>query len=139
MRGIVLFGGLAIWIEVLKFVVAEHATSEGIRLAILTYYPAVGCAAGQQIAVYEETRNYLKEFGNTASVALMGACIISFVLQNKYPVGVLVVGIALSIFAVLLAWIAVGLDKPFNEPNPDVAVGGSTDIPLAGDSGGFEL
>ena len=138
-RGFVGFGGLAIWIEILKFVVTDHATSEGIRLALLTYYPAVGCAAGLQIAVYEETRTYIREFGNTASVVLIGACGISFVLENKYPKGVLVAGILLSCFAVLLAWIAIGLDKPFDEPDPDVAVGGSTNVPLAGNSEGFDL
>lgn len=138
-RGIVIFGGLAIWIECLKYFVADQPSSEGIRLALMTYYPAVGCAAGQQIAVYEETRNYLREFGNTSSFALMGLCAVSFFLQKKYPVAVLIVGIVLSFFAIGLAWIAVGLDKPFNEPDPEVAVGGKTDVPLAGDPRGFEL
>jgi hypothetical protein len=138
-RGIVIFGGLAIWIECLKYVVADQPSSEGIRLALLTYYPAVGCAAGQQIAVYEETRNYLREFGNTSSFALMGFCAVSFVLQKKFPESVLVGGVILSIFAIGLAWIAVGLDKPFNEPDPEVAVGGKADTPLVGDTGDFDL
>ncbi len=138
-RGFVGFGGLAIWIEVLKLLVADHTTSEGVRLALLTYYPAVGCAASLQIAVYEETRAYLREFGNTASFLLISACAISFYLESKYPIGVLVVGILLSCFSVLLAWIAIGLDKPFDEPDPDVAVGGNTSVPLAGNSEGFDL
>lgn len=138
-RGIVIFGGLAIWIECLKCLISDQPSSEGIRLALLTYYPAVGCAAGQQIAVYEETRNYLREFGNSSSFALMGLCAVSFFLQKKYPITVLIAGIVLSIFAIGLAWIAVGLDKPFNEPDPEAAVGGKTDVPLAGDAGGFDL
>jgi len=138
-RGIVIFGGLAIWIECLKCLVADHPSSEGIRLALLTYYPAVGCVAGQQIAIYEESRNYLREFGNNSSIAFMGFCAISFYLQRKYPVSILTFSIFLSFCAIGLAWIAVGLDKPFNEPNPEVAVGGNIDAPLAGDDGGFEL
>jgi hypothetical protein len=137
--GIVFFGGLAIWIEVLKYIVADHKSIEGIRLAILTYYPAVGCAAGRQIAIYEEKRGYLREFGNASSIGLMVVCATSFFLQDKYPVGVLVCGVFLSFVAVFLAWVAVGLDQPFDEPDPDVTVGGDPTAALSGDSGGFQL
>ena len=139
MLGIVFFGGFAIWIEILKYIVADHKTSEGIRLAILTYYPAVGCAAGRQIAIYEEKRGYLREFGNVTAIGLLVGCGTSFFLQDKYPVGVLICSVFLSIFAVFLAWVAVGLDKPFDEPDPDVTVGGDPTAALSGDSGDFLL
>jgi hypothetical protein len=139
--GIVVFGGLAIWLEILKYVAADqsHKSIEGIRLAILTYFPAIGCAAGQQLAVYEEKRAYVKNFGYAVSIGFFLFCMILFFLQEKYPVGILVLGILASALAVLAAWIAIGHDTPFDEEDLSAPVGGDSRAELNGDAGGFNI
>jgi hypothetical protein len=137
--GIVVYGGLAIWIEIGKYLNADHSSMEGIRLAILTYFPAVGCAAGQQISVYEESRSYMRQFGNIVSVTFLLLCIVGFWLQERHPILSLVVAILSSISAVVVAWIAIGMDRPFDEADPDAPVGGNTNTPLSGTTGEYVL
>ena len=140
--GVMGFGGLAIWIEVVKHCwigSSDSLTTDGIRLAVLTYFPAVGCAAGQQISIVEKDRKYMRSFGITASFGFMTLCIISFLLQIKHPNWSLFLGIVCSIAAVLTFWIAIGLDESFHDTDPDAAVGGTTDIALKGETGDFSV
>jgi hypothetical protein len=139
--GVLGFGGLAIWLEVGKHLLgfADSATTEGIRLALLTYFPAVGCAAGQQISIVEKDRKYMRSFGNGASVGFTALCVILFALQIRHPNWTLFLGIFCSIAAVLTCWIAIGLDESFHDTDPDAAIGGTTDIALKGETGDFSV
>lgn len=137
--GIGLFGGCAVWIELYKYISTVHSSLDGVRLAILTYFPAIGCAAGQQLAIYEEKRPYVRHFGWTATLVLLLLCAIGFGFQESHPTLVLVLGILSSIIAIFVAWIAIGLDKPWIETDPGAAVGGNPDVPLSGGTGGYSL
>jgi hypothetical protein len=140
--GIVIFGGLAIWIELCKYVFLDpdgKATSDGIRLAVNTYFPAVGCSAAQQLFISEKQRTYLRSFGYFLSVAFMLACLFSFLIQIEHPMWSLWLGIALSVLAILVWWIANGNDPTFQDPDPEGPIGGNTSAPLPGDTKGFSV
>lgn len=139
--GVFVFGGLAIWIEVGKHLLGypDSLTTDGIRLAVLTYFPAVGCAAGQQISIVEKDRMYMRSFGTGAMIGFAVLCIISFAIQFQHPNWSLFLGIVCSIAAVLTCWIAIGLDESFHDTDPDAAIGGTTDIALKGETGDFSV
>jgi hypothetical protein len=139
--GVVMFGGLAIWIEIVKysFGLAGTVSGEGIRTAVNTYFPAVGCAAAQQILIAEKQRMYLRSFGYAASITLSIFCIFAFLLQVWHPYLSLAFGIGCSAVAVIVWWIANGADPTFHDTAPDAAVGGPTAGGLAGNTTGFTV
>lgn len=139
--GIVVFGGLAIWIEVVKYSIglAGTVSGEGVRTAVNTYFPAVGCAAAQQILIAEKQRTYLRSFGYATSVTLFIFCIFAFLLQVWHPYLSLTFGIGCSIAAVVVWWIANGADATYHDTDPDAAVGGSTAGGLTGNTAGFTV
>jgi hypothetical protein len=85
--GIGICGGLAIWVEATKYVfgLAGTTSAENLRLAVITYFPAVGCSAAQQLFITEKQRMYLRSFGYTVSFGFLGLCILAFLLQMKHP------------------------------------------------------
>ena len=139
--GIGAFGGLAIWIEVCKYVFGLDggASSDGIRLAVNTYFPAVGCSAAQQIFIAEKQRTYLRSFGYAVSIIFFGLCIFAFLLQLHHPNWSLALGVGCSVAALAVWWIANGGDPTFHDTDPEVAVGGPVASPLPGDTTGFTV
>jgi hypothetical protein len=139
--GIAGIGGLAVWIEVVKYIfgLGGATSGDGIRLAINTYFPAVGCSAAQQLFIAEKQKTYLRSFGYSVSVGFLALCILSFLLQLDHPNWSLVLGIVCSIGAVVIWWIANGGDPTFHDTDPDIPVGGPTATPLPGDTTGFTV
>ena len=139
--GIVGFSGLAIWIEVCQYVfgLGKTASMDGIRLAINTYFPAVGCSAALQLFITEREKVYLRSFGYAVSVLLIVFCILSFLLQSKNPGWSLLVGIVCSVASIVVWWIANGADPSFQDVDLETPLGGSTGAPLPGDTSGFSV
>ena len=138
--GIVLCGGVAIWVEVLKYL-AHIGGAESIRTAINAYFPAIGCAAAVQLAFAAETKKYLLSF-SLLIAALFAAFSLVVLLLERTPVSSFsfVAGIVGSLFAVLTWWIANGLEPTYQDiVDPEAAVGGATQDPLPGDTSDFKI
>jgi hypothetical protein len=138
--GIGICGGLAIWIEGAKYLfgLAGTTSSENLRLAVITYFPAVGCGAAQQLFITEKQRMYLRSFGYAASFGFLGLCILAFLLQPNHPQWSMTVGVIGSIMALTIWWIANGADPTFHDSDPETIVGGSTESKLPGDVSGWD-
>jgi hypothetical protein len=139
--GIGICGGLAIWIELAKYTfgLAGTTSTEGLRLAVITYFPAVGCAAAQQLFITEKHRMYMRSFGYLVSFAFLGFCVMAFLLQLHHPQLSMTLSVVCSIAALVIWWIANGTDPTFHDTDPDIAVGGSTAAKLPGDITGFTV
>ncbi len=140
--GIVVFGGLGIWWELGKFIffdVDGNAGTDGVRLAIITYFPAVGCSAAYQLQLGEKHRSYLRSFGTLASVFFMLCCVLAFLVGLKSPSKSLTMAVVCSVLAVVMFWVANAHDKSLQDADPEAAVGGSTSTKLAGDTTGFRV
>ena len=140
--GVVIFGGLGIWMEWVKWYFFNpdgKVTTEGIRLAITTYFPAVGCAAGYQMMLSERQRSYLFSFGFMATVLFIVCCIFTFLFGLRSPGFGLDLGIGCSVLAILLFWIANAHDKTLQDADFEAPVGGSTAVPLAGTTSGYTV
>jgi hypothetical protein len=139
---IAIFAGLGIWLEVVKFFFLNpdgSATIDGIRLAVNTYFPAVGCAAAQQFLLAAEQKSYLRSFGNFVSVMFLVAFALSLLIAIEHPVWSLVLGILCSILAFLCWWVANGNDTTFQDADPEGPIGGDTSGTLPGNTEGFSV
>ena len=140
--GIILLGGLGVWWEVGKYFFFDpdgKATTEGIRLAVITYFPAVGCSAAYQMQLGERNRSYMQSFGSLMGIFFLVCCVLTFLVGLKSPRTSLGMATAFSSLAVLVFWIANAHDKSLQDADPDTPVGGSTATALAGDTAGFKV
>jgi hypothetical protein len=139
--GIVICGGAPIWVELLRFTIGVTRDTENIRTAVNCYFPAIGCAAAVQLAFADENRRkYLTAFSYLATFFFSILSLLTLFLEKK-PVTCRAwfIGIALSLLAILMWWIANGLDRTFQDFNPESPVGGPPQNPLAGDTSGFAV
>lgn len=133
--GTVAFGGTAIWVEWCKY----DGNLDGIRTAIDTYFPAIGCSAAFQLALAENKKKYIRTFGWVATFVLIAWSFL--LLRDTAPASWDSVkhGIYACIAAVIICWIANGLSEEFYD-NPDfgeAATGGTTDAQPSGSTSGF--
>jgi len=139
--GVIFFGGIAIWIEFLKYGFNLQGThpAEGIRTAFNTYFPAVGCGSALQLITAEKDNQDLRAFGYAASVCFFAACGLALLLQINHPYVSMAVGIIFSLLAVLMWSIANGLDDSYSNITPDASLGGSVEERLMGTTSGFKV
>lgn len=139
--GIGLCGGLAIWFELARYLFQlDGVTStENLRLAVITYFPAIGCGAALQLLVAEKQKSHLRSFGFFLVFVFIVLCVLSFLLQPHHPKRSLGLGIISSALAVAMWWIANGADPNLYDTDPEAIVGGPTDTPLPGNLNGFNI
>jgi hypothetical protein len=139
--GVIIFGGIAIWIEFLKYGFNLPGThpAQGIRTAFNTYFAAVGCGSALQLITAEKDNQDLRSFGYAASFSFFSVCILTLLLQINHPYLSLIVGIAFSVLAVLMWSIANGLDGAYSRITPDASLGGSVEDRLRGTTSGFKV
>lgn len=139
--GIGLCGGLAIWFELARytFQLGGVTTAENLRLAVITYFPAIGCGAAQQLFIAEKQRSYLRSFGYLSAFVFIVLCVLSFLLQAHHPKRSMAVGIIGSLLAVGIWWVANGADRTLYDTDPEAIVGGPTNTPLTGDLNGYNI
>jgi hypothetical protein len=141
--GVMLFGGLGIWVELLKFVLSSPPTSlSGIITAVLTFFPTLIGTTSIQLVLDSANRGD-KIF---ISFALLMFCIfVAFavvlpIFASTHPVGVLRVSLGCCSCGMWLWWIANGGYSTFKTMPPlDAATGGSLERPLPGALGGFRV
>lgn len=138
--GIVVCGGAPIWVELVRLRMGVSPDAENIRTAVNCYFPAIGCAAAAQLLFAAESRQkYLTAFGFFATFVFSIFSILTLLMERKpATIWSWVVGIVACLLAILMWWIANGLDRTFQDNvDPDAPLGGSPDNPLAGDTTEF--
>jgi hypothetical protein len=139
--GVVLFGGLAIWIEILKYGFNLPGThpAEGIRTAFNTYFPAIGCGSALQLITAEKDNQDLRSFGFAVSVIFFVVCILSFLAGINHPHLSMAIGIIFSLLSLVMWCVANGLDNAYSNVPEDASIGGSASKPLSGTTSGFKV
>jgi hypothetical protein len=134
-------GGLAIWIELViyAFELTNAHSVDGLRLAIITYFPAIGCSAAHQLLITEKERSYMRSFGYFMSLFFIGSCIFAFLLELNHPNWSMALAIISSVMSLIVWWIANGSDPAYHDTDPDIPVGGSISTSLPGDVTGFQV
>lgn len=143
--GIVGFGGVAIWVELVRFGLASPCTRhvDSIATAINTYFPAVGCAAAVQLAYAAENAKKKYLFSFSLLVGFLFAVFALLVLvfqQAAISVWSVLVGSLGCLLAFVMAWIANSEEAIYHdEINLDATLGGSPEKPLSGDTSGYTV
>jgi len=141
--GILIFGGLGIWIEIMKIILSPANTSwNGILTALAAFYPALIGAACLQL-VLESVRKSEKLMA-VFSVGILLVTIIAavvfgvFEFNGVYP-GISFWGtIGLSVLGVWVWCVANGDNPDLQTSDPYAASGGDTKRKLKGDTSEFK-
>lgn len=139
--GIIICGGAPIWVELVRFLAGASPDTENIRTAINCYFPAIGCAAAVQLAFADENRRkFLTAFSYLGTFFFFICSLLTLLLERK-PVTcrAWLIGIGLSALAILMWWIANGMDRTFQDFDPRAAVGGEPGKSVPGNTTGFAI
>jgi len=140
---IVLFGGLGIWVELLKYSITNQSqTLEGTITAIITFFPSLVGAATLQLVLSSMNKQdkTMATFGLVALCTFMVFALLLPFFSASHPLRVLTLGAICSLAAVWTWWITNGSDPTFRKlPRPDAATGGTTERSLAGNLDGFKV
>lgn len=139
--GVVLFGGISVWVELVKLIPGIGGTPhvESIRTAIDTYFPAIGCAAAVQLAFAAENKKYLISFGYLVSV-FFAVFSVLLILLERTPATWLswLFDMTGCFLAILMWWIANGLDRTYQDiVDLEAPLGGSLEREIPGDTSGL--
>lgn len=140
--GILIFGGLGVWIEIMKIILSPGGSSwRGILTALAAFYPALIGAACLQL-VLESVRKSEKLMA-AFSVGVLLLTIIAavvfgvFEFNGVYP-GVSFWGtIGLSLTGIWVWCVANGDNPDLQTSDPYAPSGGDTGRALKGDTSGF--
>jgi hypothetical protein len=140
--GVIVFGGVPVWVELLRFTIGGRSAVrlDSLITAVDAYFPAVGCAAAVQLAFSEDTKKYVVSFGYLVTVFFAVACILMILLEQTFTAGTAWLSrMVLCLLAILMWWIANGLDPTFQDTlDVEAPLGGSTSSPLDGNTIGFQ-
>lgn len=136
--GIILFGGLGIWSELLRLTVAKDAFAlTGLITAILTFFPTlIGSTSLQLILSSANTSDKVMiAFAIMILFIFLAAAILLAFFADAHPVNVLVAGVVSSLAAIWVWWMTNGSDSTFQSQHVDAASGGTLNRTL---KGGFD-
>jgi hypothetical protein len=136
---IILLGGLPIYIEAFRLKLGIVSDAEGVILALFTVFPAIMGASAVQL-VLDRDNSPIRMAGLTSLIICTVATVIfiSDVLKLSDTFSI-VSGIFFCVLAVLIWWIANGLDPIFQDTiRTDDSVGGDVNQELGGDFNGFQ-
>ncbi|GLS00441.1 hypothetical protein GCM10007859_04470 [Brevundimonas denitrificans] len=146
--GIVLFGGLGIWAELLRLTVAQTPPAvtgaipvppalTGVITAILTFFPTlIGSTSLQLILSSANTSDKVMiAFAIMILFLFLTAAILLPFFAGSYPLEVLAAGIASSLAAIWVWWITNGSDSIFQTHHVAAPSGGDLNQAL---KGGFD-
>lgn len=146
MMGVLLFGGLGIWSEVVKNLIGGLWKWDALMQALATYYPALIGAATIQL-ILEANRPDQRAFDRPMTIVavvflllsiIIGILVRVFEANNTFSSFCFWATIALSIIGVWV-WAIANCDNPDLKTEPTAASGGDTRRPLKGDMEGFEV
>ena len=142
---IVIFSGLAIWIEVFKLLISssDNHNFDDIQSAAFAFYPAL-IGASCMLMALEATDKSEKPKTAFSIFIIVLTIILSIIIEvfnyiEKYQLESRVLIICFSVFGLLIWCYANGNNPHLQTTNSDSAVGGSTDKNLRGNTEGFEV
>ncbi len=133
-------GGLGIWVELVKVLLASGPFDQtGLLIALATFFPALIGSSSLQL-ILASTGNGNKVLVSFA-LLICGVAVAVGVLINvffeTYPAAAFRSSIFFALIAVWLWWITNGDDPTYKSAPVDAPSGGDTDRPLKGDTSGF--
>jgi hypothetical protein len=138
--GVVIFGGLAVWLEAyLYFISNINESASHLRIALVAFFPALIGSVSVQLIFEEAGRNKrMLAFAMVVVVVFaLVACIliVTHTINNRVAIPVAFV---LCVLAVLEWWIANGLNPTFQDDlDVEAPVGGPPSQSPSGDLSGF--
>ncbi|WP_131618215.1 hypothetical protein [Roseivivax marinus] len=140
--GILIFGGLGVWIEVMKIILSPGGSNwRGILTALAAFYPALIGAACLQL-VLESVRKSEKLMA-VFSVGVLLLTIIAAVVFGVFEFNSVYTGVSfwgtifLSITGIWVWCVANGDNPDLQTTDPYAPSGGDTSRKLKGDTSGF--
>lgn len=138
--GVVLFSACGVWVELGKYGLSETRNLDGVRTAVLTFFPALACTATMQIIFSENEKKYLRSVGYAVGLLLI-LCAIGLLAFDKHfssNVSLLIGGIA-SLISIVTWWVANGYEGMFYDNlTGDEPTGGDPAGRLNGDVSSFK-
>ncbi len=138
---IVIFGACGVWIELYSYFAATGSrTGDGVRTAILTFFPSLAAAAGSQL-VWNERLKRMRALAFAMLTVLIVAALLLF--QDPFKnVPAAIGGTICSILATWMWWVANADERSYlDEPtDPAASVGGSNPaVALSGNLNDFRV
>ena len=152
--GVVLLGGIAIWLEIVRYAVEAHGMKKGepwpslsgVLTAVHTFYPALAWSSTMQLVYGEKNDKWLKAVAiGFGSVTLLMAVFAMALAGVWLAVTSMVVGVLGTLIAIFLWWIANAPDPNLKDLLPKTvgmgAKGGAIepDTALPGSTQGFDF
>jgi hypothetical protein len=138
--GIILFGGLGIWTELLKYILADKPDVAGLITAIMTFFPALVGATSIQLILAASEDKVMISFALLILCCFLTAAILLPFFSSAHPTAVLAIAALLSLGAVWVWWFTNSEDPTYRKkPQTDAAAGGSVEKPVSGDLSGFQV
>lgn len=145
--GVIFFGGLAIWLELCLYVAApiedglRGATSDHLKVALVTFFPALIGSVSTQLLFEEAGRNKrMLAFAVMVGVFFLAIGLwltLDRGLRNSISISVATVSCCAS---VLVWWVANGSNRAFqDEFDVDAPLGGAATQQPAGDLQDFKV
>jgi uncharacterized protein YacL len=130
---VAVLGGLAIWVEVVQYLrtSVDVRDPSNIYTALVTFFPAVIAASCAQMMMEAQNRR-LHMFSLATLVFSTIGGILLIVAPRPAATPLWFVAVALSLAALWVWWIANADNRSLHD-EPDAAVGGDPNAPLAGD------
>ncbi|MCA0359067.1 MAG: hypothetical protein LCH78_19835 [Proteobacteria bacterium] len=140
--GIVLFGGLGVWAEVLRLVLAQGKPElAGLITAVITFFPALIGSTTLQLVLMSTSSNdkVMISFALLLLCSFITAAILLPFFSTTHPITVLLLGGVCSLAAIWTWWMTNGLDSTFHSQRSDAATGGDTGRTLQGADPAFKV
>ena len=137
---IILFGGLGIWTELLKYMLSDCPDLTGLITAIMTFFPTLVGATSIQLILKAADDKIMVSFALLILCCFLTAAILLPFFSPAHPGAALVIAALLSVGAVWVWWFTNSEDPTFRKKQPpDAPTGGPVDKPMSGDLTGFQV
>ena len=139
--GIVLFGGLGIWTEILKIIISDKPTEiAGLLTAVMTFFPTLIGSTAIQLVLASSQNKILLSFALFILFVFLALAILLPFFSSAHPGAVLTVASIASLCGIWTWWFTNSTDPTFRHQVPiDAPSGGPTDNPLKGNLSGFQV
>ena len=139
--GIVSFGGLGIWTEVLKIIISDKPPEiAGLLTAVMTFFPTLIGSTAIQLVLASSQNKIMMSFALFILFVFLAIVILLPFFSSSHPCGVLVIASLASLCGIWTWWFTNSTDPTYRHRVPiDAPAGGPTDSPLKGNLSGFQV
>jgi hypothetical protein len=139
--GIVLFGGLGIWTELLKILISDKPLDlAGLLTAVMTFFPTLIGSTAIQLVLASFQNKILQSFALFILFVFLAVAILLPFFSSDHPVAVLTIASIASLCAIWTWWFTNSAEPTFRHMVPiDAPSGGPAANPLKGNLSGFKV